>query len=78
MSATAVTRALHDRFESIRRSEIERLGRKKLRSLTDDERQLIERVTADVVHAIASMPERALGHAASQPAVDALIQLFGL
>jgi hypothetical protein len=73
-----VSRALHDRFESIRRSEVERLSRKKLRGLTDGERQLIDAVSADIVRAIACIPERALGREAPQPAVDALVQLFGL
>ena len=73
-----MSRALHDRFESIRRSEVERLSRKKLRGLTDSERQLVDDVTADIVRAIARLPERALGGEAPQPAVDALVQLFGL
>ena len=78
MSGTCVSRALHDRFESIRRSEVDRLSRKKLRGLTDSERQLVDTVTADIVRAIACIPERALGREAPQPAVDALVQLFGL
>lgn len=78
MSGTCVSRALHDRFESIRRSEVDRLSRKKLRGLTDSERRLVDAVTADIVRAIASVPERRLGGEVSQPAVEALIQLFGL
>jgi glutamyl-tRNA reductase len=77
MSGTGVSRALHDRFESIRRAEIERLG-KKLRGLTDEERRVVDAITADIVHAIAGVPARVLGGENPQPAVDALVHLFAL
>ncbi len=77
MSGPGLSRALHDRFELIRRSEIERLSRK-LRGLTADEREVVDAVTADIVRAIARMPERILAGDAPKPAVDALVQLFGL
>jgi len=77
MSGLGLSRALHDRFELIRRSEIERLSRK-LRGLTADEREVVDAVTADIVRAIARMPERLLAGDAPKPAVDALVQLFGL
>jgi len=77
MSGTGVSRALRDRFEVIRRSEIERL-QKKMRSLTDDERRLIDAVTADVVHAIARVPERTVKGDAPQTAIDAVFKLFQL
>jgi len=77
MSGVGISRALHDRFETIRRSEIDRL-RKKLRGLTDEERRLVEAVTADVVYAIARVPAAALVDEAPQPAIDAVFRLFGL
>jgi glutamyl-tRNA reductase len=77
MSGHGLSRALLDRFELIRRSEIERLSRK-LRGLTADEREVVDAVTADIVRAIARMPERILAGDAPKPAVDALVQLFGL
>lgn len=77
MSGRGVSRALHDRFETIRRSEIERLA-KKLRGLTEEERRLVDAVTADIIHAIARVPEHALIGEAPQPAVDVVVRLFGL
>ena len=55
MSGGAVSRALQDRFEAIRQSEVERLG-KKLRGLSADDRRLVEAITSDVVRAIAGVP----------------------
>ena len=77
MSGPTVSRALHERFESIRRAEFERLN-KKLRGLTDQERRSVDAITADIIRALARAPERALAGDASQPAVDALIRLFAL
>lgn len=78
MSGTSLSRALHDRFESIRRSEIERLGPKKLRGFTDEERRVVDAVTADLVRALARVPEDVQGAEVPRPALDAMIQLFGL
>jgi glutamyl-tRNA reductase len=77
MSGLIASRALRERFEAIRRAEIERLT-KKLRGLTDDERRSVDAITADVIHAIARLPERALAGDASQPAAEALARLFAL
>lgn len=77
MSGLIVSRALRNRFETIRRAEIERLT-KKLRGLTDDERRSVEAITAAVIQAIASLPERELAGDRSQPAADALVRLFAL
>ena len=77
MSGPIVSQALRERFEAIRRAEIERLT-KKLRGLTDDERRSIEAITVDVIHAIASLPERVLVGDASRPAAEALVRLFSL
>jgi hypothetical protein len=75
MSGIVVGRALRHRFESIRRNEIERL-QKKMRGLSDDQRQSVEDITADVIRAIARDAERA--HALPEPALDALVRLFAL
>ena len=77
MSGTTVSLALRDRFESIRRAELDRLGSKKLRGLTDDQRESVDAITADITRAIVSMVERGL-YGGSQPAVDAVVRLFAL
>jgi glutamyl-tRNA reductase len=77
MSGSSVSQALRERFDAIRRAEIERLTRK-LRDLTDDERRSVDAITADIIHAIARVPERALAKDACQPAAEALVRLFAL
>ena len=77
MSGPMVSRALRARFETIRQSELVRLDRK-LRGLTDDERRSVEAITADVIHAIACVPERTLDDDTPPRALEALIELFGL
>jgi glutamyl-tRNA reductase len=73
-----VSRALRARFESIRQSELVRLE-KKLRGLTDEERRSVDAITAEVVHAIAGIPERTIVDGAAPPAaLNALIELFAL
>jgi len=72
-----VSRALRHRFDAIRRAEVERLD-KKLRGLTDADRQSAEAIIADIVHAIASVPEQALSDNAPAPALQALVHLFDL
>jgi hypothetical protein len=77
MSGPAVSRALHDRFEAIRRAEILRLA-KKLRGLTDDDRRSLDEITADVVRAIWRVPERAIADDPAAPALEALVRVFAL
>jgi glutamyl-tRNA reductase len=77
MSGGAVSRALLDRFEAIRQAEVERLD-KKLRGLNDDDRRVVEAITADVVQAIAGVPARALSDEVPGPALAALVRLFAL
>jgi glutamyl-tRNA reductase len=77
MSGSAVASALRDQFETIRQHEIKRLD-KKLRGLSDDDRQSLEAITAEIVHAIVSVPARALDDHAPEPALEALVRLFGL
>ncbi len=77
MNGPIVSRALRNRFEAIRQAEIKRLG-KKLRGLSENDRRFIETITADIVHAIARLPERALVADAPQPALEALVRLFAL
>ena len=76
MSGPTVSRALHDRFEAIRRAELERL-KKKLGGLSDEDRRHVETITADIIHAIARLPAQALSNA--QPrALEALVRVFAL
>jgi glutamyl-tRNA reductase len=77
MSGSCASRALRERFEAIRRAEIERLT-KKLRGLSDDERRSVEAITLDVIHALVRVPERVLAAESSEPAAHALVRLFGL
>ena len=77
MSGSNVNQALRNRFESIRRAEIERLN-KKLRGLTDDDRRSVEAITAAVVHAIVCVPEHALTSDAPTSALEAMVRLFAL
>jgi glutamyl-tRNA reductase len=72
-----MTQALRDRFEAIRQTELERLN-KKLRGFSDEDRQSLESITADIIRAIATIPEQALAAGAAQPSVDALVRLFAL
>jgi hypothetical protein len=85
MSGPKVSRALGARFEAIRRAEIERLSRKKLRGMSDAEREVVDAVTEDIIRAIARIPERVLFSerlatpAGERPAdIAALVQLFNL
>ena len=77
MSGSTVSQALRDRFESIRRREIDRLH-KKLRGLSDAERQSLDAITAHVVAALASLPERMLADEGETPALEALVRVFAL
>jgi len=77
MSGSCASRALRERFETIRRAEIERLT-KKLKGLSDDERRSVEAITEDVIHALIRVPERVLAAESSEPAARALVRLFGL
>jgi hypothetical protein len=77
MSGSTASQALHDRFDAIRRAELERL-RKKLAGLTDAERQFIHQITTDIVHALARGPERALAHDPPSAAIEAVVRLFAL
>jgi glutamyl-tRNA reductase len=77
MSGATVSRALQYRFDAIRQAEIERLE-KKLRGLTEDERQSVEAITADVIYAIARVPHRALNEDIPAPTLEALVHLFEL
>ena len=77
MSRRNASRALEDRFQAIRRSEMERLAGK-LRGLSDDHRRLVEAITADLVQTIASVPARVLADEVPERAIDALVRLFAL
>ena len=77
MSGPTVSRALRDRFETIRQAEIERLN-KKLRGLSVADRCSLEAITADVVRAICRVPEQVLAKDAPAPALEALVRLFAL
>ena len=77
MSGGVISQALRDRFESIRLSEVERLE-KKLRGLSDDERRVVEAITAEVVQAIAGVPARAPADETAEPALEAVVRLFAL
>ena len=77
MSGPAVGQALYERFEVIRRAELDRL-KKKLGGLTDEERGHIDAITADITHAIARVPALALSNEVDPLALEALVRLFAL
>jgi glutamyl-tRNA reductase len=77
MSGTTVSQALQTRFEAIRRAELNRL-KKKLGGLSDEERESVEAITADVIQAIANVPARALAEDPQRPALEAVVRLFAL
>jgi len=77
MSGSRASRALHDRFDAIRRSELERL-KKKLGPLTEGDRQAVHQITTHVVDALAREPERVLAQDPPLMAVETLVRLFAL
>lgn len=77
MSGPTASQALHDRFDAIRRAELERL-KKKLGGLTEADRQLVHQIATDVVDALARGPERALAQKSPSIAVEAVVRLFAL
>ena len=77
MSGSTASQALHDRFDAIRRAELERL-KKKLAGLTDADRAFVHQVTTNVVAALARGPEKALAEGSPSIAVEALVRLFAL
>lgn len=77
MSGATISRVMRERFESIRRSELERLGRKKLRGLSDDQRESVDAITAEITGAILRLADRGLAGAPA-PALDAVARLFAL
>jgi glutamyl-tRNA reductase len=77
MSGATASQALHDRFETIRRAELERL-KKKLGGLTEADRQFVHQITADVVYALARGPQQALAENAPSVTIEAVVRLFAL
>jgi glutamyl-tRNA reductase len=77
MSGSKASKALHDRFDAIRRAELERL-KKKLAGLTEADRQFVHQVTTNVVDALARGPKTALAHEPPSVAVEAIVRLFAL
>jgi glutamyl-tRNA reductase len=77
MSGRTASHALHDRFDAIRRAELERL-KKKLAGLTDTDRQFVDQITTLIVDALVRGPERALEEDFPSLAVEALVRIFAL
>lgn len=77
MSGLTAIQALHDRFDAIRRAELERL-KKKLAGLSEAERLFVDQITADMVGALTRGPRAALSEDSPRVAVDALVRLFAL
>ena len=76
MSGAKVARALCERFDEIRRTELARLH-KKTAGLTEEQRAQLESITAQVVQAIARGPVEALEHDGSAALAQAAAHLFG-
>ena len=77
MSGLTASQALHNRFDAIRRAELERL-KKKLTGLSDADRLSVDEITADVIGALTRGPQQALAEASPLIAVEALVRLFAL
>jgi len=77
MSGSTASQALHDRFDAIRRAELERLE-KKLAGLSEAERQFVHQISTDIVRALTRGPLRALAQDPSSTAIDAVVRLFAL
>jgi hypothetical protein len=77
MSGPTAGRALHDRFDAIRRAELARL-KKKLAGLSEADRQFVDHITAEIVRALTRGPEQALADEASALGAEALVRLFAL
>ena len=77
MSGLTASQALHNRFDTIRRAELERL-KKKLAGLSDAERRSVDEITADLVGALTRGPKQALAKDSPLVAVAALVRLFAL
>jgi glutamyl-tRNA reductase len=75
MSGEMAARALHQHFDSIRRSELTRL-RKKVSALSDSERAEVDAITAAIVAAIARQPAEALAADGSPVLVRTIVDLF--
>jgi hypothetical protein len=77
MSGLTASQALQQRFDTIRRTELERL-KKKLAGLSDADREFVDQITADLVRALTCGPEKALAQDSPLIAVEALVTLFAL
>jgi hypothetical protein len=69
--------ALQERFDLVRREELERL-RRKLVGLSDQERQSAESIIADVIAALAEVPSQALVEPHPEETLQAIVHLFAL
>ena len=77
MSSGTVREALRERFDAVRRSEIERLGRKFV-GLSATERASVEAIVAHVVDTLARVPAQALVEAHPPATLRAIVHLFEL
>lgn len=76
MSGAAAAEALQARFDEVLKSEWTRLGRK-VSGLDEGQRQAVESIVAQVVHALADRPARTLT-TTNEPALGHLaLRLFG-
>jgi 1,6-anhydro-N-acetylmuramate kinase len=69
--------ALQERFDAVRREELERL-RRKLVGLSDHERQSAETIIADVIAALAEVSSQALVDSHPPETLQAIVRLFAL
>ena len=72
-----VGRALHERFEDVCRSEVQRL-RRKTASLSAEERSHVEAVVLEVTQGLATTLDAALNAPGSAAIVPAVMRLFAV
>lgn len=74
---TPVGRALHERFEHVCRSEVQRL-RRKTASLTAEERSSVDALVLEVTRGLATTLDAALNRSGSAAITPAVLQLFAV
>jgi hypothetical protein len=75
MAMSPISRALHDRFEEVCRTELTRLKRKTA-ALSPEDRAEVDAITVEVTQAIAARVEAALACEQGEAIADIVARLF--
>jgi hypothetical protein len=77
MAMSPISRALHDRFEEVCRTELTRLKRKTA-ALSPEDRAEVDAITVEVTQAIAARVEAALACEQGEAIADIVARLFAV